>query len=184
MPKLIRYPKHGQAQLVANDWQVFRATEGEESAALMPGKVIVPFSWWTSHGAKEQYQARSLKGEIAVWFAPEDDVLAHQEVILAGMKFWPILAIDFPVFRDGRGYSTAALLRDRFGWEGELRAIGDVLIDQLLPLSRVGFDSFAIRNDQAVEVALAQFDSVAYQFQNDWRGQRSQKVVAESGAEQ
>ncbi|TXI12269.1 MAG: DUF934 domain-containing protein, partial [Polynucleobacter sp.] len=133
VPKLIRYPKHGQAQLAANDWQVFRSTEGEESAALMPGKVIVPFSWWTSHGAKEQYQARSLKGEIAVWFAPEDDVLAHQEVILAGMKFWPILAIDFPVFRDGRGYSTAALLRERFGWEGELRAIGDVLIDQLLP---------------------------------------------------
>ncbi len=181
MPKLIRYPKHGQAQLAANDWQVFRSTEGEESAALMPGKVIVPFSWWTSHGAKEQYQARSLKGEIAVWFAPEDDVLAHQEVILAGMKFWPILAIDFPVFRDGRGYSTAALLRERFGREGELRAIGDVLIDQLLPLSRVGFDSFAIRNDQAVEVALAQFDSVAYQFQNDWRGQRSQKLGIQSG---
>lgn len=184
MPKLIRYPKHGQAQLVANDWQVFRSTEGEESAALMPGKVIVPFSWWTSHGAKEQYQARSLKGEIAVWFAPEDDVLAHQEVILAGMKFWPILAIDFPVFRDGRGYSTAALLRERFGWEGELRAIGDVLIDQLLPLSRVGFDCFAIRNDQAVDVALAQFDSVAYQFQNDWRGERSQKLGIQLGAKQ
>ncbi len=182
MPKLIRYPKHGQAQLATNDWQVFRSTEGEESAALMLGKVIVPFSWWTSHGAKEQYQARSLKGEIAVWFAPEDDVLAHQEVILAGMKFWPILAIDFPVFRDGRGYSTAALLRERFGWEGELRAIGDVLIDQLLPLSRVGFDSFAIRNDQAVDVALAQFDSVAYQFQNDWRGERSQKLGIQSGA--
>ncbi|MEY4480860.1 MAG: hypothetical protein RIQ84_22 [Pseudomonadota bacterium] len=178
MPKLIRYPRQGQAQLVPNDWQVFRATEGEESAALTPGKVIVPFTWWTSHGAKEQYQSRALKGEISVWFAPEDDVLAHRDVILAGLKLWPILAIDFPVFRDGRGYSTAALLRERFGWDGELCAIGDVLIDQLLPLSRVGFDSFAIRNDQSPDVALAQFNSVAYQFQDDWRAQRSQKQVS------
>jgi len=65
-----------------------------------------------------------------------------------------------------------------------LRAIGDVLIDQLLPLSRVGFDCFAIRNDQAVDVALAQFDSVAYQFQNDWRGERSQKLGIQLGAKQ
>jgi uncharacterized protein (DUF934 family) len=99
-------------------------------------------------------------------------------VILAGLKLWPILAIDFPVFRDGRGYSTAALLRERFGWKGELRAIGDVLIDQLLPMSRVGFDSFSLRNDQSVETALSQFGSVAYQFQDDWRADRSQKGAA------
>ncbi|MFM6921452.1 MAG: DUF934 domain-containing protein, partial [Polynucleobacter victoriensis] len=81
-------------------------------------------SWWTSRGAKDQFQQRALKGEIGVWFSPEDDVLAHKDVILAGLKLWPILAVDFPIFRDGRGYSTAALLRDRFGWSGELRAIG------------------------------------------------------------
>ena len=88
------------------------------------------------------------------------------------------MAVDFPIFRDGRGYSTAALLRERFSWEGELRAIGDVLIDQLLPLARIGFDSFAIRNDQHPDVALAQFNSVAYVFQNDWRRERSQKQVS------
>ena len=177
MAKLIRYPKNGQAQLATNDWQVFRATEGEESAALPPGKVIVPFSWWLTRGTKEQHQARAQKGEIGVWFAPEDDVLAHAEAISAGLKVWPILAVDFPIFRDGRGYSTAALLRERFSWDGELRAIGDVLIDQSLPLARVGFDSFAIRNDQNPDVALAQFNSVAYVFQNDWRRERSQKQV-------
>lgn len=175
MAKLIRFPKTGQAQLVPNEWQVFRATEGEESAALPQGKVIVPFAWWLTRGTKEQHQARAQKGEIGVWFAPEDDVLAHAEAISAGLKVWPILAVDFPIFRDGRGYSTAALLRERFSWNGELRAIGDVLIDQLLPLARVGFDSFAIRNDQNPDVALAQFNSVAYVFQNDWRRERSQK---------
>jgi len=175
--KLICFPKTGQAELIANDWQVFRATEGEESAALPQGKVIVPLSWWLTRGTKEQHQARSLKGEIGVWFSPEDDVLAHADAISEGLKVWPILAVDFPIFRDGRGYSTAALLRERFSWGGELRAIGDVLIDQLLPLARVGFDSFAMRNDQNPEVALAQFHSVAYKFQSDWRSERSQKQV-------
>ena len=61
MAKLIRFPKSGQAQLVANDWQVFRATEGEESAALPQGKVIVPFAWWLTRGTKEQHQARAQK---------------------------------------------------------------------------------------------------------------------------
>ena len=83
---------------------MFRATEGEESAALLPGKVIVPFSWWTSHGAKDQYHQRALKGEISVWFGSDDDVLAHRDVILAGLKLWPILAVDFPIFKIGRAH--------------------------------------------------------------------------------
>ena len=179
MPKLIRFQKGGEPQISPSDWQVFRATEGEESAALLPGKVIVPFSWWTSHGTKDQYHQRALKGEISVWFGSDDDVLAHRDVILAGLKLWPILAVDFPIFRDGRGYSTAALLRDRFGWSGELRAIGDVLVDQILPLSRVGFDSFALRNDQSPEVAIRQLKSISDRLQDDWRANRSQ--VASSG---
>ena len=179
MPKLIRFQKGGEPQISPSDWQVFRATEGEESAALLPGKVIVPFSWWTSHGTKDQYHQRALKGEISVWFGSDDDVLAHREVILAGFKLWPILAVDFPIFRDGRGYSTAALLRDRFGWSGELRAIGDVLVDQILPLSRVGFDSFALRNDQSPELAIRQLKSISDRLQDDWRANRSQ--VASSG---
>ena len=174
MAKLIRFPKTGQAELIANDWQVFRATEGEESAALPQGKVIVPFSWWLTRGTKEQHQARSLKGEIGVWFSPEDDVLAHADAISEGLKVWPILAVDFPIFRDGRGYSTAALLRERFSWGGELRAIGDVLIDQLILGARSGFDSFALRADQNTDVALKQFDLFTVTTQNSWRDRRSQ----------
>lgn len=182
MSNLIKHPKGSQPYLASLEeaalWQVFRSEEGEESAALLPGHVLVPFSWWTSHGVKEPYQSRALKGEIGVWFGPEDDVLAHREVILAGLKIWPLIAVDFPIFRDGRGYSTAALLRERFGWKGELRAIGDILIDQILPLSRIGFDAFALRRDQNVQVALRQFDSIKFQLQNDWRGERAQLSIA------
>ena len=76
-------------------------------------------------------------------------------------------------FRDGRSFSTAALLRDRLAWQGEIRAIGDVLIDQLLQGARVGFDSFALRPDQSLEVALKQFNLYTVTTQNSWRDKRA-----------
>ena len=65
-----------------------------------------------------------------------------------------LVAVDFPKFSDGRGYSTAFNLRKRLAYTGELRAIGDVLRDQLWPLSRVGFDAFATRQDRSIIDAL------------------------------
>jgi uncharacterized protein (DUF934 family) len=76
-----------------------------------------------------------------------------------------LIGVDFPKFTDGRGYSTAVLLRTRLGWRGELRALGDVLQDQLYALRRVGFDSFALRADRDPQAALRGFAvfSDAYQ---------------------
>lgn len=65
-----------------------------------------------------------------------------------------LIAIDFPSFRDGRGYSQAYLLRTRLGWQGELRAVGDILRDQLSHLRQCGFDTFAIRADKSAADAL------------------------------
>ena len=65
-----------------------------------------------------------------------------------------LVAIEFPTFRDGRGYSTARLLRERWGFAGELRAVGDVLRDQLQNLRRCGFDAFALREGRDPEDAL------------------------------
>ena len=64
-------------------------------------------------------------------------------------------------------------MRDRFAWTGEIRAIGDVLIDQLLQGARVGFDSFALRPDQYLDVALKQFDLFSVTTQNTWRDKRA-----------
>jgi len=63
--------------------------------------------------------------------------------------------VHFPKFTDGRGYSIARLLRERYGYRGELRAVGDVQRDQLFYLSRVGFDAFLMREGEAPEAALA-----------------------------
>ena len=54
-----------------------------------------------------------------------------------------LVALDFPVFRDGRAYTSATLLRERLGWTGELRAVGDVVREQAWLMVRCGFDSFA-----------------------------------------
>jgi uncharacterized protein (DUF934 family) len=87
---------------------------------------------------------------LGPWLAPTDDPAA-----LAGrIERLPMVAIDFPKFADGRGYSLATLLR-RLGYRGELRAVGEVLIDQLSMLGRVGFTSFALRADQSLAAARA-----------------------------
>jgi uncharacterized protein (DUF934 family) len=65
-----------------------------------------------------------------------------------------VVAVDFPKFTDGRGYSIAYNLRKRLGYTGELRAIGDVLRDQLFSMQRVGFDAFATRQDRSIHDAL------------------------------
>jgi uncharacterized protein (DUF934 family) len=77
--------------------------------------------------------------------------------------------VRFASFTDGRGYSLARMLRERYGYRGELRAIGDVLRDQIYYLSRCGFDAFALRADQKPEQALAALDdfSEAYQTSVD-----------------
>jgi len=77
----------------------------------------------------------------------------------------PLIAIDFPKFTDGRGYSIARQLRERYGYQGQIRAVGDVLIDQLYYMSRCGFDAFLLREDQVVEDALNALDTFSLSYQ-------------------
>ncbi len=83
----------------------------------------------------------------------------------------PLIAIDFPKFSDGRGYSTARLLRERIEYRGELRAVGNVLRDQLFYMLRCGIDSFALQSGKDVQGALEAFDefTVTYQAAADER---------------
>ena len=75
--------------------------------------------------------------------------------------------LNFPKFTDGRAYSQAFLLRRRLGFEGEIRATGDVLIDQLVQMERTGFDVAVLREDQHLEFAQAQFDRFKGFYQGD-----------------
>ena len=64
--------------------------------------------------------------------------------IAADLARFALIALDFPKFSDGRAYSTARLLREKYGFTGELRAMGNVLADQIPFMRRVGFDSFEV----------------------------------------
>jgi uncharacterized protein (DUF934 family) len=75
--------------------------------------------------------------------------------------------LSFPKFTDGRAFSQAFLLRRRLGFIGEIRATGDVLIDQLVMMQRSGFDAAVLRADQNLDFAQAQFDRYSGFYQGD-----------------
>ena len=108
--------------------------------------VIVPLALWLA-----ERRALITRGDAGVLLAPEDD----PDAIASDVRLLQVIAIEFPAFTDGRGYSTARLLRERYLYRGELRAVGDVLRDQLYLMAECGFDAFAIREDRSAEDALA-----------------------------
>ena len=181
--QILHFPKGQKPSLASNEWLIWggnlNKNEDEGANSKLPdleyGKknVLVPFAWWIEHHQEEDVKNKTKSGHIGVWFAADDDILKHGSIVEEGKKVWPLVAAHFPLFRDGRSFSTAALLRDRFAWTGEIRAVGEVLIDQLLQGARVGFDSFALRPDQNLDVALKQFDLFSVTTQNSWRDKRS-----------
>ncbi len=85
-------------------------------------------------------------------------------VALEGVQ---VVELHFPKFTDGRAFSQAALLRRRRGFQGEIRAVGDVLVDQLVQMQRTGFSSAVLRADQDAAHAQRQFDRYAAFYQGD-----------------
>lgn len=93
------------------------------------------------------------------------------ELIAADLQHFAVVALEFPKFRDGRAYSYARLLRERYKFTGELRAVGEVLLEQLFFMLRVGFDAFDVQGADPLQdyrTALADF-SVWYQPAADGR---------------
>ncbi|MCE9550327.1 MAG: DUF934 domain-containing protein [Betaproteobacteria bacterium] len=133
--------------VVSDDWTVFRLSENEtpESVTVPAGKIIVPLKVWQAQRANLQSRA-----ELGVWLASNE----RPEELKGEVEKFNVIAVDFPKFADGRGYSIAYNLRSRLGYVGELRAIGDVLRDQLFYMQRVGFDAFAPRPDKNIHDAL------------------------------
>ena len=119
---------------------------GDGAASLPSAPAIVPLATWLA-----KRDELRMRGDVGVWLAPADDpsLLAEDAATL------PVIAVDFPKFADGRGYSIARLLRERFFFKGELRAVGDVARDQLYYLHQVGFDAFVLRDGKDVQDALA-----------------------------
>lgn len=141
MNNLIRLVE-GRAGVVRDDpWQLH--------ASDSDAPLILSLKAWRERQPSEVLEGRAMSAD-GLLLQVEDEPEALQPLLSS----LPLIAIDFPSFRDGRGYSQAYLLRTRLGWRGELRAVGDVLRDQLAHMRQCGFDAFAVRADKSVEDAL------------------------------
>ncbi len=151
MPKLINLEG-----AIENTWQILEKDfEGKPEA-----NSLVPMSYFLANT-----EAVLADGEIGVWLDSDD----QPEDLHAKTSELPLIAINFPKFIDGRGYSIARFIRERLNYQGDLRAIGDVLLDQLFFYKRCGFSSFLLREEIETERALAAFGdfSEVYQAAND-----------------
>jgi len=140
-------------EIIEDSW-----TRVADEDDLPEGQVIVSLARW-----QQDRESLLSRGNSGLGVALDAD--HHAEDIADDLEHFDVVALNFPVFRDGRAYSVARLLRDRYDYKGEVRATGDVLRDQLFYMYRCGFDAFEVRADRSVEDALKAFDefSVVYQ---------------------
>ncbi|MFA7269173.1 MAG: DUF934 domain-containing protein [Sterolibacterium sp.] len=155
MAKLIK-----NRDIVEDTWKVLilAANDTPETVKLPVGPLIVPLPVWQARKTELIRREWEHGDALGVWLTTEESPAE----LIADFDDLAVIAVQFPKFADGRGYSTATLLRTRYGYTGELRAIGDVGRDQLHYLSRVGFNAFAANEP---ELAVAGLDDFSESYQ-------------------
>jgi uncharacterized protein (DUF934 family) len=139
-------------------WTILQEASGPEVLQAVPGKnLIVPLQFCKDYAE----ELDDYTGEITIWLDSDENV----NQIGPALHDLPLIALNFPVFSDGRSYTNARELRQQLDYKGEIRAIGDVLRDQLYYMSRCGFDAFALRHDQDPESCLQAFSDFTTGYQ-------------------
>ena len=147
--------------VVADEWILIPAIENGAAATLPPGKLIVPLNVWLAQRDALLARASGKNEALGVWLDSNQDPAELADMIAR----LSVVAVNFPKFTDGRGYSIAALLRSRYRFKGELRAIGDVLRDQLFYMRRMGFNAFAVRSDRDIHEAVKALTDFSENYQ-------------------
>jgi len=151
MPLLIK-----DRAIVEDPWTLLRDAASLADVPINTA-VIVPLALWQA-----EHDVLAGRNAVGVWLKPSDD----PDALAGDVARLPLIAIDFPKFVDGRGYSSARLLREKYRFVGELRAIGDILRDQLYYLRQCGFDAFAVRADRNFADAIGGFDDFSDNYQS------------------
>jgi len=139
-------------QIIDDSWQHI-ADETE----LTDGDITVSLARWQQHAA----ELANHKGNIGIRLAPADIV----EEISNDLEKISLIALEFPAFTDGRSFSQARLLRSRYGFDGEIRATGSYMPDQVFYLMRVGVNSFQLENEKETETALSTMNDFTVKYQ-------------------
>lgn len=137
-------------------WQLVSADAIEAKADLPVGDIVVPFAYYLEN--KTQLLAR--EGKVAVVVNGDDDLQA----LIACLSELSLVAIDFPAFRDGRGFSIARKVV-RAGFKGEVRAVGDVGRDRLEYMESCGFNAFDISDEAFSDDTLKAFTEITVNYQ-------------------
>jgi len=140
--------------------------------------LIVPLALWVEHSTA----LKARDGGLGVWLDAGEEI----EEIADQLDNFQVIALNFPAFTDGRHCSSACLLRTRYGYKGELRATGEVLVDMLPLLQRTGFDAVVLRGDQKLDIAQRLLASFPAPFPAHYQGDvlQHQPLFARTGAEQ
>lgn len=136
-----------------NNWTVLQ----QPVASIPAGDILVPLNYWLEHRVELKQQS----GQVGVWLDSDEEV----ESLADDLPQLPVVALNFPKFVDGRGFSSARLLRDRYDYQGEVRAIGNIIQDQLFMLQRCGFSQFSLANDIDLEAAAKSLNDFSDGYQ-------------------
>ena len=157
MSKLI---KNGQA--VSNEWKILHVAEGDspKTVKLPVGPVLVPLAVWKARRAELIHREYEHGWELGIWLAADES----PEFIKDDIDDFTVIAVDFDKYTDGVSYLTARQLRERYGYTGELRAIGDVPQEKLSFLHQSGFDAVVVQISRHISSRISglfHFDQTA-----------------------
>lgn len=141
-----------QNSTLENNWQIVV----DQASELPQGNILVEASYWL-----ENQSQLSKRPNVGIYLNGDADLESLKDVL----DSFEVIAVNFPAFADGRGYSLARLLKERYHYKGEVRAIGDVLIDQLYFMKRCGFDTYLLKDGLEAEKALQYFSTFSDPYQ-------------------
>ncbi|MEJ6001616.1 DUF934 domain-containing protein [Paucibacter soli] len=141
-----------------DQWHRCAGEDGPVSHPAAAAHLLLSLEQW--HAVRDTWPAEL---PVGVQLRNDFDV----EDIAADLPRLALIALDFPKWVDGRAYSQARLLRVRLRFAGEIRAVGEVLVDMVPLLARTGFDAAQLRPDQSTEIARQQLGFFPRHYQGD-----------------
>jgi uncharacterized protein (DUF934 family) len=148
MPQILK-----DTQVVSDNWILL-----DENADSIPnGDILLSYQQWQNFAE----QLSNHSGSIGVWLEGHAEI----EQIIEPLLNLPLIAINFPKFADGRGFSAARLIRERYNYSGELRAIGGFIRDQLYLLKRCGFIAFQFSDENELSDAAESLKDFSENYQ-------------------
>lgn len=140
-------------QIAENTW-----TFVAEDSPLPDGDITVPLKRWS----EDKAQLLKHNGKVGIRLLPGEDIDTLNKEDLTAIS---LIELDFPVFTDGRLFSTAQLLRSRDAYQGEIRAVGKFMADQVFYLQRVGVNAFEFSEKKDLDVALSALNDFSVRYQ-------------------